>query len=151
LLWTLRHGPDLLGEWHAFEHEKLEVSNANRYLLMDPRDAGTKARLAQARFGPLHPGLNFNVTEGRIESEVVGLLDSTLVLATVDDPQVRRTLQSRGAPLILNVGTNTQWLSVSRHELVLIRNGGPCLGCFYGSHEQAPRRARESTLSFVVA
>ena len=68
-----------------------------------------------------------------------------------DDPQIRVTLQRRGAGIILNVGTNTQWLSVSRHEVALIREGGPCVGCFYLSNEQAPRRARESTVSFVVA
>lgn len=151
LLWTLRHGPELRGEWHGFEHETLDISNANRYSLMSPTDQGSKALLALDSFGSVHPGLDFRATEGRIESTVGGLLDSTLVLATVDDPQVRVALQNRGAGVILNVGTNSQCLSISRHELHLIREGGPCVECFYGSNEQAPRRMRESTVSFVVA
>jgi hypothetical protein len=151
LLWTLRHGPELRGEWHGFEHEMLDMSNANRYSLMKPTDTGSKALLALERFGSVHPGLDFHVSEGRVESMEGGPLDSTLVLATVDDPQVRVALQNRGAEVILNVGTNSQWLSISRHELRLIREGGPCVECFYGSNEQAPRRMRESTVSFVVA
>lgn len=151
LLWTLRHGPELRGEWESFEHEMLDISNANRYSLMKPTDTGSKALLALDRFGSVHPGLGFRVTEGRVESMVGGLLETTLVLATVDDPQVRVALQKRGAEAILNVGTNSQCLSISRHELHLIREGGPCVECFYGSNEQAPRRMRESTVSFVVA
>jgi hypothetical protein len=151
LLWTLRHGPELRGEWHGFEHEMLDISNSNRYSFMKPTDAGSKATLALDRFGSVHPELDFRVTEGRVESIVGGLLDSKLVLATVDDPQVRVALQNRGAEVTLNVGTNSQWLSISRHELRLIREGGPCVECFYGSNEQAPRRMRESTVSFVVA
>ncbi len=151
LLWALRHGPELSGEWCGFEHEMLEISNANRYLLMRATDVGSKAALVRERFGSVHPRLNFQAKNGRVEEECAGLLDSTLVLATVDDPQIRVTLQRRGAGIILNVGTNTQWLSVSRHEVALIREGGPCVGCFYLSNEQAPRRARESTVSFVVA
>jgi hypothetical protein len=151
LLWCLRHGPKLTGEWQSFEHEILDLPNGNRYLLVDAGDTRSKAQVVAERFGNVHSGLNFRVTQGRFEEECPGLLDSTLVLATVDDPQIRVSLQRLGAEKILNVGTNTQFLSISRHDLSLIRDGGACVECFYGSSEQAARRVRESTVSFVIA
>ena len=151
LLWALQHGPELSGDWEGYEHEVLDETNGNRYLLMHASDTGTKAALAQLRFGSVHPRLNFEVTPNRVETHNAGLLDANLVLATVDDPQIRVNLQRMGAPVILNVGTNSQWLSLSLHELRLIREGGPCVECFYGANQQAMRRQRESTVSFVVA
>jgi hypothetical protein len=150
LLWCLRYGPELIGEWQSFEHEILDLPNGNRYLLVDVGDRRSKAQAVSERFGSFHHALNFQVTEGRFEEKCGGLLDSTLVLATIDDPQIRVALQRLGAEIILNVGTNTQWLSISRHELGSIREGAACVDCFYGSSEQAPRRIRESTVSFVI-
>jgi hypothetical protein len=151
LLWALRYGPSLLGNWRGFEHEMLETSNANRYSLMDATDLGSKALLAQRRFGTVHGALHFEVVSDRIELKCDSLRDATLVVATVDDPQIRVALQTLGAGTILNVGTNSQWLSISRHEREAIRDGGACVECMYGENEQAPRHLRESTVSFVVA
>jgi hypothetical protein len=151
LLWALRHGPELIGDWRGFEHETLDLSNGNRYLLVGAGDGGSKAQAVANRFGNIHRDLSFQAIHSRVEKECGGLLDSTLVLATIDDPRIRVALQTLGAEIVLNVGTNTQWLSISRHELGLIRGAGACVECFYGSSEQPPRRIRESTVSFVVA
>ncbi|MCI0724934.1 MAG: hypothetical protein L0338_39120 [Acidobacteria bacterium] len=128
LLWALRYGPVLRGRWLAFEHEYLDLTNANRYLLMAPADDGLpKALLAKREFGGWHPNLAFNVVQGRIE-ECCGLTPSdSIVLATVDDETIRVHLQQRRPALVLNVGTGHQILSLTRHALASIqREDAPC-------------------------
>lgn len=150
LLWALLYGPDLFGSWTAFEHEELDVTNI-RYLLMKSGDAGLgKCELADREFKPIHAGLSFQSINKRVELAYSEVSQADLVLATVDDPEIRVGLQQNRAPVLLNVGTNSQWLSMSRHELRGIRAGGPCVNCFYPADGRMDRRQRESTVSFVM-
>ena len=154
LLWALRYGPALIGRWIAFEHENADVTNWNRYLLLKFLDAvqgKAKAEIASKSFENMHLGLKFSVMPDRVESFYHEFQRATAVLATVDDPKVRVELQPHSRNVLLNVGTNSQQLSVSVHEAEKIIAGSACVGCLYGQNQQAERRHRESTVSFVLA
>lgn len=154
LLWALSYGPSLIGRWIAFEHENADVTNWNRYLLLKFLDAvqgRAKAEIASKAFEKMHSGLKFVVMPDRAESFYHEFQMATAVLATVDDPKVRVDLQPHSRNILLNVGTNSQLLSVSVHEAEKIIAGSACLGCLYGQNQQAERRHREATVSFVLA
>ncbi|HET8892198.1 MAG TPA: hypothetical protein VFQ41_25095 [Candidatus Angelobacter sp.] len=153
LLWALRHGPDLIGRWIAFEHEAADVTNWNRYMLLNFNDAAqgkTKAEVAAQAFEKIHAGLKFGAMPGRVEDCYHDFRRAAVVLATVDDPKVRVDLQPYSTNVLLNVGTNSQCLSISVHETQKVINGNACIGCLYGQNGQAERRQRESTVSFVL-
>lgn len=154
LLWALSYGPSLTGRWIAFEHENADITNWNRYLLLKFLDAvqeRAKAEIASKAFEKMHPGLKFGVMPDRVESFYHEFQRARTVLATVDDPKVRVELQPYSRNVLLNVGTNSQLLSVSVHEAEKIIAGSACVGCLYGQNQQAERRYRESTVSFVLA
>jgi hypothetical protein len=151
LLWALRFGPELTGQWRAFEHEALELSNGNRYLFMLPNDRGPKGTLVNREFAGCHPALDFKIVQERLEAACNGLAARSMALATVDDPATRIFLQRQKPQTVLNVGTDSQWMSLSRHDLSEIERGAPCIECLYGGAEQPQRRRRESTVSFVTA
>jgi hypothetical protein len=87
----------------------------------------------------------------RVERYYNELQKAKMVLATVDDPKVRVELQPHSTNMLLNVGTNSQCLSVSIHSAKKIIAGDACVGCLYGQDEQFERRQREATVSFVLA
>lgn len=153
LLWGLRYGPALRGRWVAFEHELLDLTNANRYLLVTPADAGLpKALVARREFACWQPLLQFNAVQGRIEDSWGNASADSIALATVDDEAIRVHLQQQYPALLLNVGTASQYLSLSRHPLSgMKRNGVPCAHCLYREPQSVERRQRESTVSFVTA
>lgn len=153
LLWALRYGPDLAGKWSAAEHENADLTNWNRYLLMNFEDAASrkhKAEIAIREFAAIHPGLEFTVIPNRVEPLYSYFDEADIVLATVDDPKVRVDLQPHSKSVLLNVGTNSQMLSVSVHKTAEILTGTACVGCLLGTSDQAERRLRESTVSFVL-
>jgi hypothetical protein len=154
LLWALRYGPELAGRWIAFEHESADVTNWNRYLLLkflDAIEGRAKADVAMQAFGGNHPRLKFAVVPQRAERYYGEFEKASMVLATVDDPKVRVELQPHSGNMLLNVGTNSQYLSLSFHSATKITSGNACVGCLYGQDEQFERRQREATVSFVLA
>jgi len=154
LLWALRYGPELTGSWIAFEHESADVTNWNRYLLLkylDALDGRAKADVAMSAFAGSHPRLKFGVMPQRVEHFYGAFDRASMVLATVDDPKVRVQLQPHSGNMLLNVGTNSQYLSMSAHSAKKIISGDSCVGCLYGQNEQFERRQREATVSFVLA
>jgi molybdopterin/thiamine biosynthesis adenylyltransferase len=154
LLWALRYGPELAGRWIAFEHEAADVTNWNRYLLLkyvDGLEGRAKAEVALNAFQGTHPQLKFGVLPQRVEHFYGEFVRAKMVLATVDDPKVRVELQPYSRNVLLNVGTNSQCLSMSVHSAAKIISGDACVGCLYGQNNQAERRQREATVSFVLA
>lgn len=153
LLWALRFGPRLRGRWFAFEHENLDFSNSNRYLLMTPVDIDLpKALLAKREFEPWQLQLNFQAVQGRIEECCGQMPADATVLATVDDESIRIHLQRQYPALLLNVGTGSQYLSVSCHPLQEIRkDSAACVNCLFRDPQTVERRQREATVSFVSA
>ena len=153
LFWGLRLGPSLRGNWLAYEHEILDLPNANRYLLITPADVGlAKCAVVKREFTRWQKHLDFLPLEGRIEEKCRGDSVDSIVLATVDDEAIRVYLQNLNPKLLLNVGTQSQFLSLSRHPWNDISaHKAPCIQCLYPDPSVVGRRQREATVSFVSA
>jgi hypothetical protein len=128
-LWALARTPELSGVLHLIDHETVELSNLQRYVLTTQKDidepkvllaakqlAGTniEARPHQQRWGDYLR----SVPTWKFER----------IAVAVDNAEARQAIQAALPKWVVNAWTQPGDLGVSRHGFL---GGGACLTCLY--------------------
>jgi hypothetical protein len=128
-LWALRRTDSVRGILHLIDHESIELSNLQRYILADQsHEDGAKVEVGKA----LWEGSELNVRADRATwADYVGARDEwrfERVAVALDNVADRIGVQGALPKRILNAWTQEMDLGVSRHGFA---DGGPCLCCLY--------------------
>jgi hypothetical protein len=131
--WALARSP-LQGTIHVVDHETVEESNLQRYVLSTPKEIGKpKASFAASYLdaGPGRPS-EFRLTTVPIDQEWVTALADTghdwdAALAAVDSASARRAVQAALPLWTANAWTQPGDLGVSDHNFIT----GACIACLY--------------------
>jgi hypothetical protein len=137
VVWALSRTPRLTGDLHLVDHEALELSNLQRYVLAVQKDVGrVKVEVARETLtaGPSSLGLYPFVA--RWADYVEGRGHPTLARAVValDSARDRIEVQAALPARSLNAWTQTGDLGVSRHDFL---GDQACLACLYMPRGQA--------------
>ena len=137
VLWALGHMPGLSGSVDVVDHDALDLSNCQRYVLAEVADVDSpKTDLALRALA----GSGLAVTRHPLRWETYvstrgwGL---DRVAVAVDSPEVRVAIQAALPRTLLNAWTGEDDLGVSRHPDLT----GPCLACLYLPRGKRPSEA----------
>jgi molybdopterin/thiamine biosynthesis adenylyltransferase len=128
-VWALARTPDLIGTLHLVDHELVELSNLQRYVLTSQAHRGTKkVELAAQQLA--REGLNIVKHEKRWGWYAATAGDTQLerVAVAVDSAKDRVAVQGALPRWIFNAWTQTDDLGVSRHSFL---GDNACLVCLY--------------------
>lgn len=128
-IWSLARSPWITGSLHIIDHELVELSNLQRYVLALQADVGRrKVDLATKAFG--HVGLEVIPHPERWANYASGHRDWRFerVAVALDTAADRIALQGALPRWITNAWTQQTDLGVSRHAFV---DGRACLACLY--------------------
>jgi molybdopterin/thiamine biosynthesis adenylyltransferase len=127
--WALARIPHLTGTIHLVDHEPIELSNLQRYVLTTQEDVGkVKVELAATRLR--RTGLVVN-PYAKSWSEYLCARDDwrlEAVAVALDTAKDRIAVQASLPRYILNSWTQTGDLGISRHGF---EGGNACLACLY--------------------
>ncbi|MFZ5767611.1 MAG: ThiF family adenylyltransferase [Bacillota bacterium] len=143
--------PVLRGELAVTDPENADLTNNNRYLLLDWETAEKQLSKVEVvrRWLASHNGLRVKAY-GEPFSRWMAT-EAPVVVAALDSVAGRREVQRALPDVLVNVGTDVQYVSVSVHRRGDILSGDDaCLGCLLLDLEEESRREiREATVSFV--
>jgi hypothetical protein len=133
-VWALGHSP-ITGTIHVVDHESLELSNLQRYVLADRADEG------RAKVEIAAPFLSGNWTFVPHELSWADFVAEfgygwRNVLVAVDSAAARRSVQASLPEWIANAWTQPGDLGVSVHDR--FDSEGACLACLYLQAGRAP-------------
>lgn len=124
LILVLSCVPSLDGSITLIDHDDVEESNLNRYVIATLKDIGKpKADLCSTVLGKLHSYVIRSSYQDFVSR--LGEKRLPLVLVSVDNDAVRREIQSDVPRVILNAGTGDVVWRLSRHDFQHLA----CLGC----------------------
>jgi len=135
VIWALSKLPILEGDLHLVDHEKVDLSNLQRYILTGQQDVdSTKSELGKIQF--IHSKLNIHPYNGNWASYLNSGKNWNLdmVLAAVDSSRYRIAIQGALPKQVLNAWTQPGDLGISRHLNFLDE---ACLSCLYPSKPAA--------------
>lgn len=131
VVWALARTPGLAGTFDLVDHERVELSNLQRYVLTGQKDEGRqKVALAKDLFEAQASSLAVEVFPVRW-AQYVGQRDFAAidrVIVALDSAKDRIGVQSSLPRSILNAWTQVGDLGVSRHEFL---GDKACLACLY--------------------
>lgn len=139
-LWTLARTPELSGILHLIDHETVELSNLQRYVLTTQRDVDRpKVLLAAKQFA----GTNVDARPhqqkwGEYLRGVSGWNFERIAVA-VDSGEDRQAIQAALPKWVVNAWTQPGDLGVSRHEFL---GDDACLTCLYFPDETGQHQDR---------
>ncbi|MFI5298497.1 MAG: ThiF family adenylyltransferase [Polyangiales bacterium] len=131
-VWALSRLPEVRCTACLIDHEAVELSNLQRYVLATDRDVGVlKPDLARSRLDG--PGWKASVFNGRLEDFAKercadGPFDMRTMLVGTDDVASRRSAQALLPRLLVNAWTSECGFGGSWHEF---GNSSACLACLY--------------------
>lgn len=127
-VWALARLRDCTGEISLIDHERIELSNLQRYVLADRQSVGAEKVEVMKRFLP-----GFEVRPHPMRWREFLLASGThhhgLVAVALDTARDRVLLQGSLPREIINSWTQRGDLGISRHPD--FTGGGPCLACLY--------------------
>jgi hypothetical protein len=128
-LWALARTPELSGVLHLIDHETVELSNLQRYVLTTQGDVNApKALLAAKQFiGTNIKTLPHQQKWGDYLRSVTGWNFERIAVA-VDNAEDRQAIQAALPKWVVNAWTQPGDLGVSRHGFL---GDGACLTCLY--------------------
>lgn len=127
--WVLSKVPGLGGEFHIVDHEQVDLTNLQRYVLATMADVGaSKVALAESFF--LDKGLKVIAHPQRWGAYLADRGDWNLrrVAVAVDSADDRRAVQAALPWWVVNAWTQPDDLGVSRHSFL---GDHACLACLY--------------------
>jgi hypothetical protein len=136
-LWALGRHASLTGELWLVDHEDLELSNLQRYVLGTDADVGN-AKVDLAGAALRQPGLKRHLRKEKLEDFADRYRDGFVlptVCVSVDNVQGRRAVQALLPRLVLNGWTSDSGLGASWHEF---DRDSACLSCLYQPMGQRP-------------
>jgi hypothetical protein len=136
-LWALGRHASLTGELWLVDHEDLELSNLQRYVLGTDADVG-KAKVELADAALRRTGLKRHLRKEKLEDFADRYKDGfslPTVCVSVDNVQGRRAVQALLPQLVLNGWTSDSGLGASWHEF---DRDAACLACLYQPTGQRP-------------
>lgn len=128
-VWTFSKVPGLSGELHLVDHEEVDLTNLQRYLLAKMADVGTsKVTLAEGVLRSM--GLEVYAHPERWGAYLAARGDWSLqtVAVAVDSADDRRAVQAALPRWIVNAWTQPDDLGISRHSFLGVQ---ACLACLY--------------------
>ncbi|MBA3242580.1 MAG: E2 ligase fold family C protein [Acidobacteria bacterium] len=128
-VWALARAPELSGVLTLIDHETVELTNLQRYVLTTQKDVhGSKVALAARQF--TGASLAVRTHQGRWGDYLRTVGDWRLgrVSVGVDSDEDRRAIQASLPEWIVNAWTQEGDLGVSRHSFT---GDGACLMCLY--------------------
>jgi len=136
-LWALSRVRGFTGDLHVVDHEAIDPTNLQRYVLATQVDVGT-AKVELAHRALANSGIKVHPHEKRWGAYLAGRKkwDLPVVAAAVDSAEDRVAIQASLPRLALNAWTQALDLGVSRHDFV---GSQACLACLY-----LPTRGRPS-------
>ena len=149
VVWALSKLPILKGELHLVDHEKVDLSNLQRYILAGQQDIdNTKSQLGKSQFR--HSKLNIHPYNGNWASYLNSgdHWNLDMVLAAVDSSRDRIAIQGALPKQVLNAWTQPGDLGISRHLNFLDE---ACLNCLYPSKSAAKSESQLISESFGLA
>jgi molybdopterin/thiamine biosynthesis adenylyltransferase len=132
-VFTLGYVEQMQGDLAVIDHDKIDESNLNRYLIAGKPDIGRPKVEVVASF------LNNKFRVQAIPKKYSDYIQETgsrrldLVVSTVDNNQAREEIQSDLPREVLHGATHEQTFVVSRHDFI----HGACLGCLFFREEQS--------------
>lgn len=131
LIFTLRYIEEARGYLTVVDHDKIDESNLNRYLIAGHDDVGkSKVDVASGFTGS---DVRIRPISAKYEDYASGADSKTfdLVISTVDNNQAREEIQSDLPRVVIHGATHEQTFVVSRHNFTQ----GACLGCLFFKQE----------------
>jgi molybdopterin/thiamine biosynthesis adenylyltransferase len=129
------------GELVAVDHEAVEMSNLQRYVLSDLDDiGGAKTSVVANRFASIGSQLAVTEVPTRWGEDERSRSPVDTVLTALDSGRDRIAVQAGLARRIYNAGTHPEDLGWSRHEHF---GEDPCLACMYLPTVDIPSRDEE--------
>lgn len=128
-IWALARLPGLGGTLHVVDHDAVDLSNLQRYVMTTQKDLKkqkadwAKSLLKRAGLRVKAHDLKWGVYVGTLENRTF-----ERVAVALDTAADRIALQSSLPKWIVNAWTQETDLGISRHEF---GNEGPCLACLY--------------------
>ncbi len=144
-VWVLSRLKKLTGNISLIDHDHVEESNLQRYVLLDEKDIGSwKVDIALRAINRDHLNVNSLKCDW---SEFIndihnGRCTSRLVAVCIDSKEGRIHVQSSLPKKIINAYTDESRFGISRHEDF---TSGPCLACLY-----MPSNIQRSKLDIMV-
>ena len=135
-IWAIKRIPGLRGMLNLIDHEVVELSNLQRYVLTTQEHQNVaKAELATEGF--MSPDLKVTPFVSTWAQYIgpVGRFRAERVAAAVDSAKDRITIQASLPRHIFNSWTQTMDLGVSRHDFV---GSNACLACLYLPQTKVP-------------
>jgi hypothetical protein len=145
-IWVLSRVPSLRGTLDIVDHETVELSNLQRYILTNHTDVGkpkvelAKAALVRDGFEPRAHQMRWSQYIGQSTDFAVKRL-----LAAVDSAEDRIAMQASLPEWICNAWTQSQDLGVSRHGFL---GKDACLMCLYLPTNKQPDEDEIITTAF---
>jgi hypothetical protein len=130
--WALSRSP-LQGTVHIVDHEPIDLSNLQRYLLGTPADVGAlKASFAAEYLDRHQKGMGGQLRAVPVNHDWVQALAEIghhwdIALAAVDSASIRRAIQAALPLWTANAWTQPGDLGVSDHDFI----AGACIACLY--------------------
>lgn len=128
-LWALAKTPELSGIIHLIDHEVVELSNLQRYVLTAQADVdGPKALLAAKQFAGTDVRARPHQRKWGEYLRSVSDWKFERVAVAVDNAEDRQAIQASLPRWVVNAWTQPGDLGVSRHAFL---GDGACLTCLY--------------------
>jgi molybdopterin/thiamine biosynthesis adenylyltransferase len=128
-MWALDRLPGLVGTLHTVDHDIIDLSNLQRYVMALQKDVGTpKSKLSRRLLK--REGLRITTHPLKWSDFVAGRRDRTFerVAVALDNAADRVSLQASLPRWIVNAWTQELDLGISRHGF---DDGKACLACLY--------------------
>lgn len=142
-VWALSRVPGLNGELHLVDHEEVDLTNLQRYVIATMGDVGaSKVALAEGLLRGT--GLEVHAHPERWGAYLAarGDWDLQRVAVAVDSADDRRAVQAALPRWIVNAWTQPDDLGVSRHSFIGVH---ACLACLY-----VPEGKRKSEAEIIA-
>jgi hypothetical protein len=145
-VWTLSNIKKLTGNISLIDHDRIEESNLQRYVLLKEKNIGKwKVDVAMNNL-VRHTALKVNPIKndwgGYIHEQHIGRCRSRLVAVCIDNKEGRVQIQSSLPKKIINAYTDESRFGISRH---FDFTKGACLACLY-----MPTQVEKSKLVIMV-
>lgn len=139
-VWALAKTPDLSGELHVIDHEVIEISNLQRYVLatqIDVERGLPKVALAEREFSNTSIKVIPHQKKWGEYLREAGNWNLPCVAVALDTAEDRQSVQAALPKYLVNAWTQPVELGVSRHNFV---GDDACLTCLYMPDEQTKSR-----------
>lgn len=126
-VWALSNTPNIKGRFTIIDHEKIELSNLQRYCLAEEKHIGmSKVNIAENLFRDTEIELNTFESKWAEYLNLNGNWKNELVCVGVDSAKDRIAIQSSLPKTILNAYTENNLIGITRHSNFV---ESACLSC----------------------